>query len=81
MSNAKIRKIHITMQIFKMLNLTKLITMYQYIYFKIIFLSMNQVSRIQISNTLVGLLLVCGKAFYCCAHAVHGRSSASASEG
>ena len=27
-------------------------------------------SRIQISNTLVGLLLACGKAFYCCARAV-----------
>ena len=33
-------------------------------------------SRIQISNTLLWLLLACGKAFYCCARAVHGRSSA-----
>ena len=30
-----------------------------------------RLSHIQISNTLLWLLLACGKAFYCCAHAVH----------
>ena len=34
-------------------------------------------SHIQISNTLL-LLLACGKAFYCCARAVHGSSAVSA---
>ena len=38
-------------------------------------LSCSIVSRIQISNTLLLLLLACGKAFHCCARAVHGRSA------